>query len=121
MRILSFSIIVGFFLLVACSKGDSTGGTTTTPPPPTPNCANIDSRFSTVVSNIISSSCTPSGCHAAGSTNGPGALTNYAQIKAAAGAVKSAVETGRMPQGSTLSVAQRQAIICWVDAGAPNN
>jgi hypothetical protein len=26
-----------------------------------------------------------------------------------------------MPQGPTLTTAQKNSIICWIDSGAPNN
>jgi hypothetical protein len=26
-----------------------------------------------------------------------------------------------MPQGSTLTTAQKNSILCWIDSGAPNN
>jgi hypothetical protein len=118
------SVIIVLLTIVACSKSDSgttnsgsgtgTGGTTL-------NCSTIDSRFSAVVFPIIQNSCGASGCHNAGSANGPGALTNFTQIKAAAASIKVSVENGSMPKGSTLTTAQKNAISCWVSSGGLNN
>ncbi len=124
------SVVFMFILLViACSKSDtsSPANTPATPPstppstPPTLNCTGIDSKFSTVVSVIIQNSCNITACHNAGSTNGPGPLTNFSQISAAAAAIRNSVETGRMPKTGSLTDAQKNAISCWVASGAPNN
>jgi hypothetical protein len=88
---------------------------------PGATCDGVSARFSADVSPIIQQSCAVSGCHATGSTNGPGPLTNYTQIKDAAVQIKQAVVSGFMPKGSTLPTAQIRTISCWVDAGAPNN
>jgi hypothetical protein len=31
------------------------------------------------------------------------------------------VLSGLMPQNATLTTAQKNTIICWIDSGAPNN
>lgn len=104
-------------LFNACSKSSSNSTTT----PTTPDCSTAKS-FATDVAPIVSASCaTNSGCHATGSANGPGALMNYTQIYNNRTAIRAAVANGTMPQGSSLSTAQKNAILCWVDAGAPNN
>jgi hypothetical protein len=81
----------------------------------------VSTSFSANVAPIIQTNCAVSGCHATGSTNGPGALTSYTQIKNAAVQIKQAVVSRFMPQGSSLTNAQIKTISCWVDAGAPNN
>lgn len=123
------SVVFIFILLViACSKSDSSSPSTPAPAPaptptptPTLNCSGIDSKFSSVVSVIIQNSCNITACHNAGSTNGPGPLTNFNQISAAATAIRNAVEAGRMPKTGSLTDAQKNAISCWVASGAPNN
>lgn len=111
-------IILSVLTISSCSKSSGGGGGGTT----TVNCANVTNKaFAADVSPIIQSVCGVSGCHAAGSSNGPGALTNHAQVSAAATAIRSAVSTGRMPQGSTLSSSQKNSIICWIDSGTPDN
>lgn len=84
-------------------------------------CDGVNISFAAKVNPLIQSVCAVSGCHNAGSTNGPGPLTNYNQIKNAAVHIKSAVVSGFMPQGSTLTTTQIKTISCWVDAGSPDN
>jgi len=85
------------------------------------DCSTISTTFAVNVSPLISSSCAKSGCHAAGSTNGPGALTNYTQIFNSRVAIRAAVSSGYMPQDATFSATQKATITCWIDAGAPQN
>jgi hypothetical protein len=110
--------------IIACSKSTETDASSNTvPPPPTAtSCASAPAKFSSDVSAIIQSSCaTSSGCHGNGSTNGPGALTTFNQIKNAAAFIKSEVVSKRMPLGGSLTNSQIQSISCWVDNGALNN
>jgi len=112
--------------IIACSKSTETDASSNTvPPPPLPtatSCASAPAKFSVDVSAIIQNSCAiSSGCHGNGSTNGPGALTTFNQIKNAAGFIKSEVVSKRMPLGGSLTNSQIQSISCWVDNGALNN
>ncbi len=77
--------------------------------------------FSVNVNPIIQANCAIPDCHAAGSTNGPGALTTYEQIKNVAVEIKSAVVSRFMPKRGSLTESQIKTISCWVDASAPNN
>ena len=115
--------LVAFFVIAACSKssdgggggngGGGGGGT---------NCNGVASAFAANVSPIIQNSCaTDATCHGAGSVNGPGPLLNYTQVFNARVAIKTAVANGTMPKTGTLTTAQKNSIICWVDSGAPNN
>ena len=85
------------------------------------NCGTVPARFAANVSPIIQTRCAVADCHAAGSTNGVGPLTNYTLIKNAAQQIKAAVVSGFMPQNSTLTAVEIKTISCWVDAGAPEN
>jgi hypothetical protein len=116
---LSFVVIV---LAIACSKSKDEDPTPPpTPPPTTVNCGTITTTFSANVAPLIASSCAKSGCHATGSTNGPGPLTTYAQIFAARTQIRAAVASGAMPKDATFTANQKATITCWIDAGAPNN
>ncbi|OQP47007.1 hypothetical protein A4H97_05680 [Niastella yeongjuensis] len=84
-------------------------------------CDGVNASFVADVNPIIQSSCAKPDCHAAGSTNGPGALTSYTQIKNAATQIKSAVVSRFMPEDGSLTQSQIKSISCWVDSGAPNN
>lgn len=85
------------------------------------SCEGVSTSFATNVNPIIQSSCAIPDCHAAGSTNGPGPLTTYAQIKNVAVDIKSAVVSRFMPKTGSLTDSQIKTISCWVDSGAPNN
>lgn len=84
-------------------------------------CDGSNASYAANVSPIIQKSCAVKDCHAAGSINGPGPLTNYNQIRNAAVSIQSAVVSRFMPQGSSLTLSQIKSINCWVTAGAPNN
>jgi hypothetical protein len=85
------------------------------------SCDGVNASYAASVSAIIQTNCAISGCHADGSTNGPGALTTYEKIRNSAVDIKSAVVTGVMPQGGKLTSTQIKTISCWVDGGAANN
>jgi len=77
--------------------------------------------FATDVNPIIQSFCNQPSCHNPGSINGPGALTNYTEVFNARSAIRGQVQAGLMPQNTTLTPAQKNSILCWIDNGAPNN
>jgi hypothetical protein len=107
------ALIVALF---ACSKSGGDASTNSI------DCSGITKSFSSDANPVIQSNCaTNSGCHGSGSRNGPGELLNYSQIFAARSSIRSAVVSGLMPQNGTLSTSQKQAIVCWIDSGAPNN
>ena len=118
-------ILASFLLIASCSKsggdgggGSSTGGGGGT----TVDCTGVASAFAANVNQIIQSSCaTDATCHGAGSANGPGPLLTYTQISGASVNIKSAVASGTMPKVGTLTTAQKNSIICWINSGSPNN
>jgi hypothetical protein len=110
-------VIVVFFSCSKSSSGGGGGGGGNG----TADCSTIAKSFSANVQPITSTRCAISGCHAAGSINGPGELTTYQQIFAARAQIRSAVASGVMPKGSSLTQAQINTIVCWIDAGAANN
>jgi hypothetical protein len=109
-------VILSLFLLVfGCSKTSDTSSASTT------TCSSTIS-FATDVNPLISTYCaTNSSCHGTGSSNGPGALTTYAQIYNARTSISSDVSSGVMPRGTTLTSAQKTMITCWISNGAQNN
>jgi hypothetical protein len=118
MKLISTVLItLVIFIVAACTKEKGTGTNT----PFTPNCNGAATSFSTNVLPIFQSTCAQRDCHNSGSNNGPGPLTTYAEINAARGNIRAAVLSGFMPKNTTLTAAQKNSIICWVDAGAPNN
>ena len=77
----------------------------------TPSCSSSTPSFSATVKPLIQSACVS--CHSEYST--------YAQISASSNSIRSNVVSGSMPKGTTLSEAQKNSIVCWIDAGKPNN
>ena len=108
----SFLFFALLFLINACAKK----------PGFTADCSGPAKSFVTDVSPVFQTSCAiNSGCHATGSGNGPGPLLNYSQIFNTRADIRSAVASGHMPLNATLTASQKNAILCWIDNGAPNN
>lgn len=102
------------FICLACSKDSDD---------PELDCSTPKS-FTTDVHPVIQSTCAiNSGCHGTGSnTNqGPGPLTSYAEIFPVRDAIYQAVRDGTMPKTGSLTPAQKNALLCWISSGAPNN
>lgn len=106
-------ILIGCSVMFRCKSDNSAESI---------NCGSVSISFASEVKPIIDTKCaTTSGCHAAGSNQGPGALTTYAQILNAKNQISASVSSGSMPQGSTLTSDQKNKIICWIQNGAANN
>ena len=87
-----------------------------------PACDGVTPSFVANVNPIIQSTCaTDATCHGAGSANGPGPLLTYTQISGASVNIKTAVASGTMPKTGSLTTAQKNSIICWINSGSPNN
>jgi len=110
-------VSVAFSLIVSCSKDDSD----TTPGGNSIDCSGAPKTFSGDVNPLVQSVCNQPACHASGSTNGPGPLTNYTQVFNARALIRTAISTGFMPQNTSFTAAQKAAFVCWIDSGAPNN
>ncbi len=114
-------------LIISCSKGGGTsmigggGGTGGGGGGTTLDCSTVPKSFVTDVNPIVQSFCNSAGCHDAGSVNGPGPLTNYTQVFNARVSIRPAIASGLMPQGGTLTTAQKNSFLCWIDSGGPNN
>jgi hypothetical protein len=76
--------------------------------------------YSTTIRPLIDANCMP--CHN-GDGNTPFApdLTNYNSVQGIAGLIKDVTQSGRMPKDGSLTIAEIDAIKCWVDNGALNN
>jgi hypothetical protein len=112
--------LFGLFIVYACSKSKSTVGDN----PEIPlDCSTVTAKmFAADVNPIIQSKCaTNSDCHGSGSGNGPGALLTYTAVFNARAQIREAVASGRMPLTGSITAAQKNSILCWVDSGAPNN
>jgi len=100
--------------IISCSKSDNG---------PDPGvCDTVTNKnFANDVNPIIQTFCNQAACHDPGSSNGPGQLTNYTEIFNARIAIRGQVQAGLMPQNTSLTTAQKNTILCWIDSGAPNN
>ncbi len=76
-----------------------------------PECSGPAKSYAGVVKSVIQSNCV--GCHAQYGT--------YTGVKNAASSIRSSIANGSMPKGRTMSEADKNTVICWIDAGAPNN
>ena len=111
-------IIAGFSLLNGCYYDKEQ----LLIPPKTGTTTCLNYSFTTDVSPIIQTSCNNgAGCHASGSTNGPGPLVTYTEIKSAAAQVQASILAGRMPLGSSISSTDIHIITCWISNGSLNN
>lgn len=113
---LATCVLVMTVLVIACKKDSENDDT-----PSTVDCSTITTTFSGSVFPLMQTSCAKSNCHAAGSVNGPGPLTNYTQIFNARVRIRDVVASGTMPKDATFSAQQKAVITCWIDGGAPNN
>jgi hypothetical protein len=114
-------IITAASIIIACSKSKDT--TSNNENGNTLDCSTVSAKmYMTDVSPIIQSKCATDGnCHGSGSVNGPGALTTYSAIFNARSNIRAAVASGEMPLTGSLTTAQKNSILCWIDSGAPNN
>lgn len=103
--------VLGFF--IACKKHEDNSISSA--------CAGPAKSFANDVNPIVQASCAIAGCHGAGSNNGPGELIGYSKIFNARTDIRLQVSTGQMPLVGSLTTAQKNAIICWIDNGALNN
>jgi len=99
-------LLLSFVVFTGCKKDN-----TTSPVSYTPSCSGAAKSYKNDVAPIIASAC--SGCHQNYNT--------YSQMKSSAAAVRSVIVTGAMPKGSSLSTAQKDAVVCWIDNGTSNN
>ncbi len=74
--------------------------------------------FATTVKPLLDKNCNFSGCH---DDQVVTALNNFQNVHDGAAQIKLSIQTGKMPKNRTLSVADKNAIFCWIDNGAKNN
>lgn len=98
-------LLLGYLVTISSCKKSSTSATTYTP-----TCTSAKS-FSVDVRPLFQSYCVS--CHSNYST--------YSQISASSSSIRSTIVGGSMPKGTTLTAAEKDKIVCWIDAGTPNN
>lgn len=86
------------------------------------SCVGISPKFAADIQPVLITVCSiNSNCHGAGSTNSGGAFTNHSEVSAKKSNIRAAILSGTMPQTGTLTQAQINAFICWIDSGGLNN
>ncbi len=76
----------------------------------TPSCSGTKSYLNDVAP-LIQSNCVS--CH--------NTYVNYSALKTSATSIRNSIVNGSMPKNSSLTEDQKNNIVCWIDAGAPNN
>ena len=108
-------VVVTLVCLVQACKKNNDGGSSI-------DCGGTTKSFAANIKPIVQASCAfDSDCHGSGSPSGPGPLLTYTEIFNARSVIRSAVISRDMPKGATLTSAERNSIVCWIDNGAPNN
>jgi len=116
-RITTTAIVFAMFILILILNGCANEGGEET----AIDCSGVSLSFTDEVFPVIQSSCVKSGCHGAGSNNGPGELLTFSQISKAKSSIRSSVSSGEMPRDGRLSANEKNTILCWVENGASNN
>jgi uncharacterized membrane protein len=112
----SIIIASAFFMVMAtvaisCKKKASVDATV---------CSALDTKWSTSVNTITQTKCAKSGCHN-GSAKGGNYLTR-AGITANASNALSEVFNKSMPKdGTSMTDAERNQLMCWLQDGGPDN
>ncbi|HUS01073.1 MAG TPA: hypothetical protein VMY77_05065 [Chitinophagaceae bacterium] len=107
-------IYIGLVICISLNACTKDGPSNTDP------CSGIASKFTADIQPIINTSCaTNSSCHAAGSVNPGGPLTDYNLVFAKRSNIKFQIENGLMPKTGSLTADQKNKIICWINSGAP--
>jgi hypothetical protein len=89
-------------MFVSCKKDFSTY---------TPDCSGTAKSYATDVSPLFSSKC--NGCHSN--------YSSYSGVLSDKSSIRSSIVSGSMPKNGSLTDAEKNNIVCWIDNGAPNN
>lgn len=105
MKKILIALLFGIALISSCAKDSLTASSYT------PSCDGTVKSYKTNVAPIVQTYC--SGCHSN--------YSSYANLSASKSNVRNQIVSGNMPRGTALSTSQKDAIVCWIDNGAPNN
>jgi hypothetical protein len=95
-------ILICGAMFVSCKKDKSTY---------TPDCSGAAKSYATDVAPLMSGKCV--GCHSS--------YASYSGVSSSKSTIRSNIVSGNMPQNGSLTDAEKNSIVCWIDAGAPNN
>jgi uncharacterized membrane protein len=112
------SIIYTITLFIACSIVILS--CKKTPNVAAATCSGLDTKWSTAVNALVQTKCATSGCHDGGVKGGT--YKTLAGIKGNSADALSEIYNKSMPKGSvSISDAERNQIMCWLQDGAPDN
>ncbi len=83
-----------------------------------PDTCQPNISFINTIKPMLATHCNTPGCH--DDINNV-SLANYQELHDGALQIKSSIISGRMPKNQMLPVADKNAIVCWIDSGAKNN
>jgi hypothetical protein len=106
MKKLMVVALISVGLLTGCSKLSNSNSSYT------PSCSGAVKSFKTDVAPIMRTYC--AGCHNS-------KFSTYSSLSSDLNNVSGQVESGNMPRGESLTTIQKDAILCWISSGAPNN
>jgi uncharacterized membrane protein len=75
--------------------------------------------YATQIAPLLKANCTS--CHGGSNPQSGIDLSTYANASKNANVANSAIQSGIMPPGGSLSTANKQLFQAWVNAGKPNN
>lgn len=105
MKLRVIIIFIALISFVTCKKKNNSKNDTYTP-----TCSGTKS-FQNDVFPLIKDKCWR--CHSN--------MADYNQVRSLSTQIKDNVISGAMPQNDKLTNDQKDIIVCWVEAGAPNN
>ena len=104
MKHFGLAFILSFLVFIGCKKNNTTATSYI------PSCSGTKS-YSVNVAPLMQSFCVS--CHSN--------YSSYSQVKSSSASIRSTIVNGSMPKGTSLTTDQKNNIVCWIDAGAPNN
>mgnify|MGYP000019283162 FL=1 len=108
---LVFSLLIISIVGVNCSKSNADSTTVK-------NTCDPNISFANTIKPILDHNCNFSGCH---DDQVITALNTFQTVHDGAAQIKLSILTGKMPRNRTMTIADKNAIYCWVDNGAKNN
>jgi hypothetical protein len=88
-------------MFVSCKKDSSY----------TPDCSGAAKSYATDVAPLFAGEC--NGCHSN--------YSSYSGVFSDKSAIRSSIVSGSMPKKSSFTDAEKNNVVCWIDAGAANN
>lgn len=97
------SALIGVVFFASCKKDSNTTYT--------PTCDGTTKSWVTDVKPIMDGYC--ANCHSS--------FSIYSSVSNSLSSIRSKIVDGTMPKSFSLTTAQKDKVVCWIDNGAPNN